>query len=145
MTTNPKRGRERLCAVPPGHIPDDRATIARALLARYAPAGPVITDEMLAWLGWDAAALSEIESDPRYLIGRLTQALSALLAKDVPPPDATGQLLIEAITDAIAHRQPVCCGVSARGAHRNGARLPCTKACLASLAWSASCPSRDRS
>jgi hypothetical protein len=68
----------------------------------------VVSDEMLAFLGWDIPALTELERDPRYLIGRLTQALAALLAAEVPPPDATARLLGEAIEDAMRHRRTTC-------------------------------------
>jgi len=107
------RARPQLRVAPPaGPLPDDRAVVARALLTRYVPVEPVISDEMAAFLGRDISSLSEIERDPRYLIGRLTQALTTLLADDVPPPDATGQLLMDAIQDAIDYRQRTCpqCG-----------------------------------
>jgi hypothetical protein len=111
LTTNPKRGRLRL-ADPAASPPDDRAEVARSLLYRYAPTQPVTSNEMLAFLGFDVPELHAIERDPRYLIGRLTQALSALLQRKVPPPDATGQLLMDAIADAMAYRQRCCaaCG-----------------------------------
>ena len=99
-------------APPAGELPDDRAAIARALLTRYAPSHPEISNEMAAFLGWDIPALDELERNPLYLIGRLTQALSELLARDTPPLDATATLLTEAIADAIAYRQarPAGCG-----------------------------------
>ena len=106
MTT--RRGRARLHVVPPGQIPDDRAKIVRALLIRYAPTEPVVSNEMLAFLGMDSAALDELERDSRYLIGRLTQALAELLAAETPPLDATSQLLVSAITDAMAYRRRGC-------------------------------------
>ena len=71
------------------------------------PVAPVVDDQAVAVLGFDraaAAALGELHSDPRYLIGRLSQALTALLAADVPPMDATAQLLVEAIADAVRFR-----------------------------------------
>lgn len=37
--------------------------------------------------------LDELEADPRFVIGRLFQALTALLERDVPPMDATARLL----------------------------------------------------
>jgi hypothetical protein len=109
----PPGGKPRLRLAPPAaELPDTRAAVARALLERYVPVEPVISDEMLAFLGWDIPKLNEIESDPRYLIGRLTQALAALLAEDVPPLDATATLLTGAIRDAMAYRQRTCpkCG-----------------------------------
>jgi len=72
LTINPKRGRPRLRAVPPGGpVPDDRAEVARALLTRYAPRLPVISDEMLSFLGHDTEALAELlvraETDPSWV------------------------------------------------------------------------------
>lgn len=52
--------------------------------------------------------LDELEADPRFVIGRLFQALTALLERDVPPMDATARLLDEAICDAIEHRRTTC-------------------------------------
>jgi hypothetical protein len=87
-----ERGRGRLRAVPPARtVRDERAEIARALLTRYAPLWPVISDEMLSFLGHDQEKQEQLEQDPRYIIVRLTQALSALLDKEVPPPDKTVQ------------------------------------------------------
>jgi len=51
------------------------------------------------------AALSDLEKDPRYLIGRFQQALTALLDADLPPMDAMTCLVSEALADAIALRQ----------------------------------------
>jgi hypothetical protein len=61
----------------------------------------------LAILG-DSPALDELEADPQFVIGRLFQALTALLERDVPPMDATARLLDEAICDAIEHRRTTC-------------------------------------
>lgn len=108
MTTNPRQQRALRLAPPAGELPDDRAAIARALLTRYAPSHPEISNEMAAFLGWDLTALAELENNPQYLIGRLTQALSALLAEDTPPLDATATLLIEAIRDAISYQRTRC-------------------------------------
>ena len=112
MTTNPRQRARLRLAEPAAELPDTRAAVARALLERYVPVEPVISNEMLAFLGWDIPKLTELENDPRYLIGRLTQALSALLERDTPPLDATEQLLSAAITDAMAYRQHKCreCG-----------------------------------
>jgi hypothetical protein len=105
-TIQPQRPRLRLAdAAAP--LPDDRAAVAQALLRRYAPVLPVIDNQIMSALGFDRAAagkLDELHSDPRYLIGRLSQALTALLEQDVPPMDATAQLLADAISDAIAYR-----------------------------------------
>src|SRR6266704_1112158 len=105
----PKNPTARLRLASPAAPPhDDRAEVARALLTRYVPVEPVVSDTVAAFLGWDAARFDRIERDPRYLIGRLTQALTALLEQEVPPPDATGQLLTEAIRDAITYRRHDC-------------------------------------
>jgi hypothetical protein len=65
---------------------------------------------MLAFLG--EQKLTELESDPRFLIGRLSQALTALIEAEVPPMDATARLLEQAIWAAIAYRHISCakCG-----------------------------------
>jgi hypothetical protein len=68
----------------------------------------VIADNMAHNLRGDIAAYRELESDPRYLIGRLQQCLTALLQREVPPLDATMTLLAEAIGDAIGYRSRRC-------------------------------------
>lgn len=109
-----KRARLRL-APPAAPLPDTRAAVARALLDRYFPAGHALQDQAIAALGWNPAAIAEIEDlekDPRFLIGRLAQALTALLERGVPDPGETEQLLIEAIADAMDYRRCQCpkCG-----------------------------------
>jgi hypothetical protein len=91
-----------------GQRRDDQARIARALLRRHADVVPLGDGDIAAWLAGGAAALEELECDPRYLIGRLTQALTALLQQPCPQPDATEDLLVEAIQDAIAYRRTSC-------------------------------------
>lgn len=109
MDNHLKRAQARLQLVPAaGPVPDDRAGVARALLDRWFPIHPVLVDQSLTVLGDDLAAVEELESDPRYLIGRLSQALTALLEREVPPLDATAQLLSEAIEDATRYRRRVC-------------------------------------
>jgi hypothetical protein len=109
MYNHLRRDPVRLHIAPPANtIPDDRARLARALLDRWFPVHPVLDDQALAILGDDMAALEELERDPRYLMGRLSQALTALLAREVPPLDATAQLLSEAIDDARRYRRRVC-------------------------------------
>jgi hypothetical protein len=98
----------RLRVVPPGEVPDDRAAVARALLG---DGDSLVCDQAHAVMGWDRAAskrMDELTGDPRFLIGRLWQALTALVEADVPPPDATGRLLMEAIEDAITYRRHSC-------------------------------------
>jgi hypothetical protein len=104
-TIQPQRPRLRLADA--AEIPDTRAAVARALLDRYVSIEPVIDNQAIGALGFDLPAsrkLDELHSDPRYLIGLLFQALTALLAEDVPPMDATAQLLGEAIGDAMQYR-----------------------------------------
>jgi hypothetical protein len=106
-TIQPQARRLRL-APPAAPLPDTRAAVARALLDRYVPIDPVIDNNALHNLFGDVAALTELQSDPRYLIGRLQQALTALLQRDTPPLDATMTLLAEAIADAIDYRSHNC-------------------------------------
>jgi hypothetical protein len=109
MGNHLRLGQVRLYLVPAdGPVPDDRAAVARALLDRWFPICPVLTDQAMANLGDDLAAIEGLENDPRYLIGRLSQALTALLERDVPPLDATAQLLSEAIEDAAIYRRRTC-------------------------------------
>lgn len=103
--------RPPLRLAPPAAVPDTRASVARALLDRWFPVDAPRRDQALTMLDPDGESsehLEELESDPRYLIGRLQQALTALLAADVPPMDATAQLLGQAIEDAIRYRQRRC-------------------------------------
>jgi hypothetical protein len=70
---------------------DDPIPVALALLDRQWPNGPALAEEA----GLDAA--TALERDPRYVIGRLQQALSTLLAVDLSPMDAQTSLLSQAI------------------------------------------------
>jgi hypothetical protein len=86
----------------------DLVPIALALLEHAWPESPALADAT------GPTVLSALRDDPRYLIGRLTQALTVLLARDLPPMDAATALLSEALADAIAWRQhrdrPPCSG-----------------------------------
>lgn len=98
-------------ADPAATIPDARASMARALLDRWFPVDSQRRDQAAFLLdpdGVTAENTRKLESDPRYLIGGLQQALTALLAAEVPPMDATAQLLGQAIEDAIAYRTRTC-------------------------------------
>lgn len=53
---------------------------------------PLLDNQAPGHLG-DSPALDELEAYPRFVIGRLFQALTALLERDVPPMDATARLL----------------------------------------------------
>jgi hypothetical protein len=77
----------------PGPVP-----VALALLDQRWPVGPVIADTT------GASAFTALQADPRYLIGRLQQALTALLATDLPPMDPQTSQLSQALADAIAWR-----------------------------------------
>jgi hypothetical protein len=73
--------------------------LAVALLDQAWPEIPALADAARP------AGSTALRNDPRYLIGRFTQALTALLASDLPPMDAPTELLTEALADAIAWRQ----------------------------------------
>ena len=72
--------------------------IALALLDQHWPAIPALTDCP------GAESLARLETDRRYLVGRLQQALTTLLAADLPPMDPQTALLSQAIDDALAWR-----------------------------------------
>ena len=72
--------------------------IALALLDRQWPDGPALLEEA------GPNAVTALERDPRYVIGRLQQALTALLATELPPMDPPTSLLSQALADAIAWR-----------------------------------------
>lgn len=74
-------------------------TLALALLDQAWPENPALADAA------GPAALTALRDDSRYLIGRLTQALTVLLASNLPPMDAQTTLLSAALADAIAWRQ----------------------------------------
>lgn len=113
MTTNPRQRARLRLAEPAAPLPDTRAEVARALLG---PIDPLLEDQALAILGGDVAAATELVKDPRVIIGRLFQALTALLEQDVPPMDATARLLDEAIQDAMRYRRTSCVKCPADGA-----------------------------
>ena len=75
MATNPRQRARLRLAPPAAELPDTRAAVARALLDGHMPVAAVVDDQAVAVLGFDraaAAALGELQSDPRYLIGRLS-------------------------------------------------------------------------
>lgn len=80
-------------------VPASPISVALALLDRRWPEGPPLAEEA----GPDAA--TALERDPRYVIGRLQQALTTLLADDLPPMDHQTSLLSQALADAIAWRR----------------------------------------
>jgi hypothetical protein len=81
-------------AVPAGPVP-----LALALLDQRWPSSPVLEDAA----GLETSA--GLAGDPRYVAGRLTQALAVLLAGDLPAMDPPTALLSRALADAIAWRQ----------------------------------------
>jgi hypothetical protein len=87
----------------PESMPRDDTTrrpvsVALALLERHWPSCPALDDSI------DTKAPADLERDPRYLIGRLQQALTVLLEQDLPPMDAQTALLSQALHDALAWR-----------------------------------------
>src|SRR5580704_17410748 len=72
--------------------------VALALLEQHWPSCPALEDSI------DTRAPVGLERDPRYLIGRLQQALTVLLEQDLPPMDAQTALLSQALGDALAWR-----------------------------------------
>jgi hypothetical protein len=79
--------------------PDRPVCLALTLLDGHWPVSPALSDQA------DASSIRELEEDPRYLIGRLQQALTTLLSSVLPPMDSTTSLLAQAIADAIAWRR----------------------------------------
>ena len=80
----------------------------------HEPGGPVSLVLALLEERWPSIAalddsptgdvLAELASDPRYLVGRLQQAMTVLLADDLPPVDPQSALLSQALDDALAWR-----------------------------------------
>jgi hypothetical protein len=82
---------------------DGPVSVAVALLDQHWAASPPLAE--IGGASTSASAVTTLKSDPRYLIGRLQQALTALLAVDLPPMDAQTSLLSQALIDAIAWRR----------------------------------------
>ena len=79
--------------------PDGRVAVALALLRQRWPINPALADHA------EASAVIKLQNDPRYLIGRLQQALNVLLSSGgLVPMDPETSLLSQAIADAIAWR-----------------------------------------
>jgi hypothetical protein len=72
--------------------------VALALLEQHWPSCPALEDSI------DTRGPVGLERDPRYLIGRLQQALTVLLEQDLPPMDTQTALLSQALGDALAWR-----------------------------------------
>ena len=82
--------------------PDGPIPVALALLDRRQPLTPALADTA------GQRAMAALEADPRYVIGRLHQALTDLLTGDLPSSDAPTTLLSQALADAIAWRYHRC-------------------------------------
>jgi hypothetical protein len=82
----------------PADITNGPICTALALLEQHWPSCPALEDSI------DTRGPVGLERDPRYLIGRLQQALTVLLEQDLPPMDAQTALLSEALGDALAWR-----------------------------------------
>ena len=85
----------------PGSTSPDGTTngpvsVALALLEQQWPSCPALEDSIYS------RGPAGLERDPRYLIGRLQQALTVLLEQDLPPMDAQTDLLSQALDDALA-------------------------------------------
>jgi hypothetical protein len=78
--------------------PHAMASVALALLEQRWPSCPSLEDSIAA------KARTGLEQDSRYLIGRLQQALTALLEEELPPMDAQTAVLSQALDDALAWR-----------------------------------------
>jgi hypothetical protein len=74
--------------------------VAVALLDRCWPEAAAAPDAAAP-----GGALAALASDRRYLIGRFQQALSVLLAAELPPMDPVTCLLSRALDDALAWRE----------------------------------------
>ena len=105
----PRHEAARPLRLAPEHrLPDHRVSVALALLGPIEPALDNQATNALCPDGASTRPADELLTDPRYVIGLLHQALTALLSADLPPMDATAILLCEALQDAIAYRQQPC-------------------------------------
>jgi hypothetical protein len=80
------------------HEPDHPISLVLALLNERWPPIAALDDSPAG------DVLAELASDPRYLVGRLQQAMTVLLEKDLPPVDPQSALLSQALDDALAWR-----------------------------------------
>jgi hypothetical protein len=82
---------------------DGPVPVALALLDRQWPCSPPLVDAV-GFTSAGADHVGELETNPRYLLGRFQQAVIELLGAELPPMDGLTSLLSAAITDAIAWR-----------------------------------------
>jgi hypothetical protein len=80
------------------HEPNSPVSLVLALLDQRWPSIAALEDSPAG------DVLAELASDPRYLVGRLQQAMTVLLAGDLPPVDPQSALLSQALDDALAWR-----------------------------------------
>jgi hypothetical protein len=81
---------------------DGPIPLALALLDQRWPTVPAVDDAA------GQAAMATLGADPRYLVGRLQQAITVLLADDLSAMDPHTLLLSQALADAIAWRHDQC-------------------------------------
>jgi len=72
--------------------------VALALIDQRWPSVPALST--IAGNG----ALTRLDNDPRYLVGRLQQAINVLMAPDLAPADQMTLLVSQAISDALSWR-----------------------------------------
>jgi len=77
---------------------DQPVAVALALIDHRWPPAPTVATIA------DEQALTRLEDDPRYLIGRLQQAINMLMAPELAPADPLTALLSQAISDAQSWR-----------------------------------------
>jgi hypothetical protein len=80
------------------HEPHSPVSLVLALLDQRWPSIAALDDSPAG------NVLAKLASDPRYLTGRLQQAMTVLLADDLPPVDPQSALLSQALDDALAWR-----------------------------------------
>jgi hypothetical protein len=80
------------------HEPGHTISLVLALLDERWPSIAALDDSPAG------DVLAKLASDPRYLVGRLQQAMTVLLAGDLPPVDPQSAVLSQALEDALAWR-----------------------------------------
>jgi hypothetical protein len=83
---------------PAVHEPSDPISLVLALLDERWPPIAALDDSPVG------DVLAQLASDPRYIVGRLQQAMTVLLADDLPPVDPQSAVLSQALDDALAWR-----------------------------------------